>query len=196
MGSQLMNLFKKVEWSDYTKVNRTPPGPGQTAIGAQTAVDILPLQIGFAPVSGSKPPVYQLRDDVTMTIALNRGKCWVATWVFTRSQTFQDALLNHERGHYWITAIMARDFFIEIMGLKGTDYSSTKAGAADFKEIAGRYDGPTIQAVHDKYDDTDQVNHDPETNSKAQAKWDGCFQKAIQFKKPLLDVLSDAGLSP
>ena len=50
MASQLVNLLRKLEWSDFPKVDKTAPKAGQTAFGAQTATEIVPSGFGVEPV--------------------------------------------------------------------------------------------------------------------------------------------------
>lgn len=196
MPSRLNNLFRILSWTDFKKVQRPAPGPGQTATAARTAAEFIWGGILFEPVPGSKPVTYRLKDDVTMTIRLRSNESWVAGWVFTLPQSDQDALLNHERGHYRIVALMARDFFWEIMALKLNEYDKPQDGLSDFNQIQRSYTKKIIQSVHDAYDDPQQVNHDPVTNANAQAIWDGLFSDAVTNKTSLLDTLRAAQVYP
>jgi hypothetical protein len=197
MPSRLNNLFRILEWTDFNKVRRPAPGAGQKATAARTSAGFsIPAGVRFDPVPGSKPVIYRLKDDVIMNIALRSRECWVATWVVTLPQSDQDALLNHERGHYKIVALLARDFFWEIMALKLNDYKKAQDGLSDFDRIKQGYTSAVIQSVQDAYDDTKQVNHDPVTNANAQAIWDGLFADAVTQKTPLMDVLRAAQVYP
>ena len=194
MSSQLNNLFRIVEWTDFKKVSRPAPGPGQFATAASTHAGFSIPSIQFEPVPGSKPVTYRLKDAVTMTIALRSNECWVASWVFSLPQSNQNALLNHERGHFKIVALLARDFFWEIMGLKQNEYATAQDGLNDFTQIRQGYTSTIIESVHTAYDDPGQVGHDPVTHANEQAIWDGLFADAVTQKTPLLDVLRPAGV--
>jgi hypothetical protein len=196
MPSRLNNLFRIVEWVDFKNVRRPAPAPGRHATGARTSAGFSTPGIQFEPVLASKPVTYRLKDDVTMTIDLRRDECWVASWVFTLAQSDQNALLNHERGHYKIVALLARDFFWEIMALKPNEYATPQDGLNDFKQIRQGYTSAIIQSVHDAYDDPNQVDHDPVTHANEQAIWDGLFSDAVTKKAPLLDTLRAANVFP
>lgn len=201
MGSTLTGRDKKLTWADFGKpVPKNPPGAGQTAIAAHTEVKT-PITYGWS--GGGKS--FNLADNVTVAIQLDKSKTWVASWVFSQGQQFQDDLLKHEQGHYDIAALLARDMFIEIMQLKGQTFSSK----ADLdKAVTAVVNAHRSQKVHDKYDLASETNHG--LNANQQKAWDGYFQKAkttqrtpaVQapdgafYKVPLLDVLAAAGKKP
>lgn len=195
MGSELRNLGRVLTWAEYNRVQRAAPGPDEVAMGAETLIGIQRPSVTFDPVAGSRPTVYRLRDSLVTTIVFDR-RSWVATWVFAQSRAFQDALLNHEQGHYRITALSGRDFHNELLALRSTDYASTADGRAAVQEIVDRYTPGEIQAIHDKYDAEDQVNHQPLANATAQARWDAALGRAVQFGRPLRTVLAADNLAP
>ena len=197
MASRLNNLFRVLSWSDFKRVASAAPGPGQSATAAHTSAGFsIAGGYRFDAVAGSKPVTYRLTDNVTMNIGLRTGESWAATWVFNRPQSEQDALLNHERGHYKIVALLARDFFWEIMALKPNVYPNSTDGVNEINQIQQGYSGAIIQSVHDAYDDPQQVDHDPIANANAQAIWDGLFASAISNKASLLDTLRAASVYP
>ncbi|HWA57847.1 MAG TPA: DUF922 domain-containing protein [Gemmatimonadales bacterium] len=201
MGSTLTGRDKTLTWADFgTPVPKPAPGAGQTAVAAHTEVKY-PVTYGWT----SKGKSFSLADNVTVAIQLDKGKTWVADWVFKQSQQFQDDLLKHEQGHYDISALLARDMFIEIMQLKGQTFASSSALDQAVKKIV---DAHRSQKVHDKYDLASETNHG--LNATQQKAWDGYFQKAkttqrnppVQapdgafYKVRLLDVLTTAGKAP
>jgi hypothetical protein len=197
MASELKNLLRKLEWSDYTPKATPQPGPGVAAPAAETIVDYTYSGVKFNTVAGSNPAVYRLADTVTVTIRLKPYPAsWKATWLPRLPKSQQDSLLNHERGHYRLGALMYRDLFVEVMYLKGQDYPSEADGEADFKTILKRYSRAVVQEVHDTYDAPSETDHKPYLNRQtqaAQAKWEGFFDKAVKDKAPLFHVLAQAG---
>jgi hypothetical protein len=201
MASTLTGRDKTLTWADFgAPVPKPKPAPGGTATAAHTEVKY-PVTYGWA--GGGKS--FSLSDNVTVAVQLDRGKTWVADWVFKEAKQFQDDLLNHEQGHYDIAALLARDMFIELMQLKGRTFSSK----ADLDNaVAAIVNAHRSQKVHDKYDEKNEANHG--LNPTEQKAWDGFFQKAkttprtptvtapdgAVYKVRLLDVLKAAGKSP
>jgi hypothetical protein len=156
------------------------------------------------PVPGSSPAVFKMSDDVIITIEFVKSESWVADWVFTMPKSFQDDLLKHEQGHYWVSALLGRDLFIDVMALKAKTYSSAKDGAADFNAVNQKYAGKT-KTVNDLYDEEKEAAHG--RNATGQKKWNGLFNRAfteertpamqapdgVMYKKPLLEILKGAG---
>jgi hypothetical protein len=201
MPSRLAGLTKQLTWADFgNPVKRPGPQPGKTAIGAHTATDA-PITYGWR----SSGKSFQLQDNVMVTIRFLPATSWVADWVFQQPQQFQDDLLNHEQGHYDITALMARDMFIEIMQLKSQTFASK--GALD-KAVADIVKAYAFQPVHGKYDAPGEANHS--MNQTQQKAWDALLTQArtmprnppmyapdgAAYKERLLDVLRRAGKAP
>ena len=200
MASELKNLFRKLEWSDFTENASIPePKPGVAASVAKTKVDYTYTGVNINPVAGTKPIIYRLADTVTITIRLKPfPDSWKAKWLSKLPQTQQDSLIGHERGHYRLSALLYRDLFVELMYMKGKDYTSTADASKDFTAIQDRYSMAVVQEVHNTYDGTSETNHKPYLNAStkaAQAKWEGYFDKAVSDKAPLFHVLADAGYS-
>jgi len=208
MPSKLENLLRKVQWSDFARRRMPAPAPGQTMVAARTDVAYRPFAWSLAPVPGSKPTIVRLSDNITITIDLNRSSSWVAEWVFQQPQQFQDDLLVHEQGHYNVTALMARDLFIDLMLLKQNDYTNQNTAVSEINAVLGRYGTPVIQAVNKKYDSDPETKHG--ANTPAQQRWNGYFTSAFTqprtpataapdgtpHRMPLLQVLKNAGVYP
>jgi hypothetical protein len=150
MPSQLVGLFRTLAWSDYPERQEAPPGPGQTSVAAFTdAMHALSARPEFVP--GTKK--IRLADTVTCTISLDQTTSFKKSWVMTTMpQADRDALLSHEQGHYDIHALLARDFFLQIMQLKLKTYTS----ALDLNSDINAAQQATVdksQAVEKKYDD-------------------------------------------
>src|SRR5262245_44515391 len=136
MPSKLVGLFKPLIWSDYgTPRKDAPPKPGQIKTAAFTKAVPSFTGVNFTPVPGTKPTQLQLADTVTVTVTL-ASSSFVNNWVFSvMDKAFQDALLNHEQHHYDIGALLARDFFIDIMQLKAKTYATGAAANSEFNTI-------------------------------------------------------------
>jgi hypothetical protein len=201
MPSRLSGLTKTLAWTDFgNPVPKTAPAAGATSIAAHTET-IAPLNYGWAS-SGKK---VSLQDNVTVSIQFVASKSWVADWAMQKSQQFQDDLLNHEQGHYDITALMARDLFIEIMQLKGQTFANKNELDKAIADLVTEY---AFQPVHNKYDEKSETNHG--MNAPQQATWDALFQKArtmlrtpaesapdgTPYKVRLLDALRQVGKAP
>jgi len=126
----------------------------------------------------------------------------------------QELLLDHEQGHYDITALMARDCFIDLMQLKAKTFSSQAEGRQAAKDIEAEYQGK-LKLVQKTYDN--DTNHGawvttssmvvPEHKETFQTKWEMFITRArtlersppisapdgATYKRRLLDVLDDGG---
>lgn len=203
MPSKLVGLFKTLVWSDFGKPKKdTPPAPNQIKTAAFTKATPSFMGVNFIPVAGMKPPQFQLADTVTVDVKLDPSS-FVNDWVFAhKDKAFQDALLHHEQHHYDIGALLARDFFIDLMQLKPKVYASTIAAKADFDAIkAATIDKQ--RKIEDLYDAETQSGR----NAAQQTAWDGFIKSAFTtprpgggtapdgktYKKTLVQVLKDVG---
>lgn len=203
MPSQLLNLSRRLTWTDFgTPVQKTPAGPGQTGTAALTRTGYrFTIHTEFVPRSST--PRYRLKDDVRIEIHLQRPPSWVASWVFQRPVQEQNQILHHEQGHYDLVALLVRDMFIEIMQLNLQEFVTPQAVLQAVDQVRRQFD-PKIQPVQDRYDhDTDHG-----LDSQQQARWDGFIQQAFTqlrnppewapdgapYKMPLLDLLQQAGI--
>jgi hypothetical protein len=171
---------------------------------AHTETTILPTSVQLVPIPGSQPQRFQLADSVTVTITLDPSKTVVASWVASMPQSQQDQLLRHEQGHYDLTALLGRDFFLEVMSLKAKTYAGLPDFTLDRNALGTRFLGK-VQALQSKYDG-DTANG---TNLVKQSTWNGFIQTAftvprfprvqaangIPLKQPILEVLQTAGIS-
>jgi hypothetical protein len=203
MASKLVNLLRKLEWSDFPKVDKTAPKAGQMAFGAQTATEIVPGGFGVEPVPNGGGKV-RMKDTLTVTINFVRAQSWVAKWVFTKPQQFQLDLLKHERGHYQLAGLLARDFFLAAMKLKAKTYANSGALQTDLNALNSKY-LKKASALDAKYE-TDTANG---TKPVEQKQWDGLINKAFTTSKvpaqqtpdgtvikvEILDVLKTAGIT-
>jgi hypothetical protein len=208
MASRLEGLHRTLTWADFPTVQRNPPGAGGHASGAFTHTSYRLTPYLFRPEAGAQR--FALVDNVVVTIDFTRARSWVANWVATRPPPFSADLLNHEQGHYAITALCARDFFVDLMCLKPTVFDTASAGLNAVADIKRRTLDriPSIQASYDR-----EVH--PEQNGGVsrgpiQLAWDGYIRSAftiprsppsnapdgVTHKIRLVDVLTRAGRPP
>lgn len=206
MASALQNLLRTLTWQDFPVRQTAPPPSGQRAPAARTTARFGYTHPSFNPVPGTSPPVFGMTDNVVMTIEFVRSESWVASWVSGRSVQFQNDLLRHEQGHYWVTALIARDLFIDVMQLKALTFSTVQAGVAALNTADQTYAG-RIKAINTIYDRQNEADNG--LNSTGQARWDGFFNTAFTqrrqpatqapdgtfYKTQLLTVLRNAGHS-
>jgi hypothetical protein len=208
VSSQLVNLKVKLAWTDFQG-----KAPLKTPFKAETAS-------GFTPTFGGKPKVpnfegsagdFTLKDDVTITINFDKLKSWKL--LDGLSEKHQKFLLDHEQGHYSISALVARDCFIDVMQLKGNSYKTELEGKNDVISVINAYSTQLtkIQAAYES-----ETNHGawfqptmgPPSKSSDQTKWEGFFTKAFTternpkvtapdgatYKSRLIDVLTANGI--
>lgn len=128
---------------------------------------------------------------------------WVEEWVFTLPQAKQDDLLNHEQGHFTVGALLARDFYYDLLKLRKKEYSNPNEAHADFDKLREARN-KALKTIIDKYDvDTKHGNV-----AGQQTRWDGFVRSAFSsirvpaetgpdgqpLKMKLVDVLKQAGI--
>ena len=167
---------------------------------AATAVEIVTVGIDLERPRGASG--VRLRDSVTVRIEFKPRESWVFDWVFTQSQSYQDDLLNHENGHYKLTALLGRDYFMALMQVKANTYPDARALQAALNQA--QQPAAKAQATVRRYDDLTTNG----TDSAQQTLWDGYFSRAFTqaavpaqtapdgspVRIPLLTVLSQAGI--
>jgi len=190
-------------WQDFGSPRAgDPPPPGQRGIAAQTRAR--PRRSIFAePVPGTRPPQFRLRDDVVVSVEIDRGQTYVNQWALDRPAPFPTDLLHHEQGHYDLVALFCRDMFIELMALKQQSSPTAPAVVAAAQAIFQRFDA-WIAAVHTPYDN--QTDHG--NIAQQQQRWDGLIRSAFTtprmppisapdgtpYMVPLIDVLRQGGV--
>jgi hypothetical protein len=206
MPSSLQGLLRQLSWSDFRVVQGNPPGPGQHAAGAFTSASIRPYQYAFRPPHGAHTPL-SLVDNLTISIVFDAGQSWVKSWVSSSAGSFASDLLNHEQGHYTITALVGRDFFVDMMLLKSRSFPNrTQANqAVSAIQSASLSKLAAIQALYDNEVHPEQDSG--QSRGPIQQLWDGYFQAAFirprasgttapdgtAHKERLVDVLRAAG---
>src|SRR5262245_9565742 len=134
MPSQLIGLRKTLTWNDFNTVTGAKPST-PPLVAAQTSAPWKMIPYTYTSVPGSSPAVIRLGDSVTLSVAIKPTDTWVMEWVFHEPQTFQDALLHHEQGHYDISALITRDCFVDVVLLRNETFASHAALKARIDQI-------------------------------------------------------------
>jgi len=213
MPSQLIGLRRTLAWSDYG----LPPKNPQFA--AQTASNILVTPPHFQR-SGK---AFQLVDNVTLTVKFDKDQSWridMSQWPSALEQN----VLDHEQAHYDITALSARDLFIQLMGEKIRVFSSEHDGQVSFnywvnlyranwKKIDVEYDLETGHSQANVFVPSTNLFTPPQQFQKGQPQqqWERLIDQAFTTPRPsgersmadqalykmeLMDVLVQAGIKP
>jgi hypothetical protein len=220
MPSELIGRDRKLTWKDFS--GRVPAKfagaaaavPDKTNVLAQTDSSFEATFGGIkTPNLEAKAGGFGLANDVKINIIFTDKNSWkIIDHLSANGSAF---LLDHEQGHYNITALVARDCFIEVMQCKEKTYATEAAGRSDVLDIITANKG-LLRKIQDKYDD--ETLHGqwvvptmhPEYKSSFQVKWEGFINQAFTtgrvpevvapngaiWKKPLIDVLRDAGVTP
>jgi hypothetical protein len=188
--SSLIGLRRTLKWDDF---KGTPP-PG-TNFSAQTASDFTVSNPTFQNVAGRK---VQRVDQLILTVVFDEKKSWKVPMNNWSLQKQQD-LLDHEQGHYDITALIARDLFIRLMGGKNKVYNDKAEGVDDIAGLKRIYKANEKKA-QDQYDD-DTMNSQantfqpsvgpPPTKGSTQAKWERVIASGFTTVRPSGDTAPD-----
>ena len=195
MASRLVGLMRVLEWTDYPHRNSPAPGAGVTAFAAQTATNILSSGWGVQRVTGG----VTMADTLEITVQFVRGNSWVENWAFSQSAAYQSNLLTHERGHYQLAGLLARDAFLAIMRLKANVYTTSSSLQNDIRSVSAATLAKA-QALDQKYEDDTTHGQD----ATEQTAWNGYIQTAfsqpavpaqttpdsVVVKTPILSVLA------
>lgn len=134
MSVQLMVKPQSITWQMYRPVTAAPDGSDSVA---QTASDIRPTNIkvnhanGQARISG-----------IVVQVGLDRANCWAV-----RGRT-TDAILTHERNHFQIAILIARELDRDLLSLTAGSAAELQTAANELlQEKKARVD-----ALSDTFD--------------------------------------------
>src|SRR5262245_26497059 len=183
MASQFGGLSLPLTWGNYG-TPRAGARPRGHPTAALTHSDYHCTRPTFSRVPGSHPAVFRLDDNITLKVTFRQPPSFVMGWVFTTmSPPDQRFFLNHEQGHYNITALICRDFFVDLMLLLTHDFHSPHAGQLRVEHV--KQDSlKLIHRVHHRYDH--EVH--PEQiagmyNGPRQRAWDGYVRTAFSVPR-------------
>jgi len=184
--SQLINVTHQITWPEFTTKKTDPtPAPGAVVPAAYTFPMINTQGFGLEGIPGSKPPKAKLKDTIVVSVSLGPAS-WVENWVFDLPQAKQDDLLNHEQGHFSTGALLARDFYYELLKLRQKEYSSPAESTLDFNSLKTARDA-AFTGIIKKYDD--DTKHG--TVAAQQARWDGFFSAAATQPRSPAETAQD-----
>jgi len=205
MPSTITGVFPRriLSLNDFQGTAPDDPGVG---IKAEAHPDIRPDGVSSEHFEENGETFYRLKDTFTIEVTFDRSASWVIPAVHNDSASEQARLLNHEQGHYDLTALIARDFFVEVMKLKEAKMSTSDEVLNSVVALHGNL-GQQAQPLQNLYDNHLQTDHG--RHQQKQNDWDGYIQTAFTVervprvvapdgkahKKPILKVLEDAGIS-
>jgi hypothetical protein len=210
MASTLNGLFLSLAWPNFPTRQGNAPGPGETAHAAFTSASANFSGPSFVPIAGSRPAQFNIGDDLNVRITFNHNNSFVMSWVLNGPQQDQDDMLNHEQGHYDITALVGRDFFVDVMLLKSQTFASSRAAGDAVALVQGQSLG-VIQRIQRLYDRDVQSEQDANNwRGPNQQVWDRFIQTALTQARStgttapdgtphrvrLIDVLAQNGKRP
>jgi len=178
MASSLSGLFRTLTWNDFTRRQANPPATGQATTAAFTSSPFSNSAFSVQPIRGSSPAWFQLQDSFSIKVDFGRDS-FVMSWVFSRPQQFQTDLLNHEQGHYNITALVCRDCFVDVMLLKNQFFATAKAGV-DAVELIKQQSLSKIATVQKLCDKEVHPEQDAgKSRGPMQSTWDRILQSTF-----------------
>jgi hypothetical protein len=204
MPSQIVGLNRQLNWAAFRVKNSPPPGDGVFGNAALTQADFRVSGLNLVAVDPGKSKDLKLEDKIVVTVSLNPAVSWVASWVKQRLAPEQARLLKHEQGHYDLVALLARDYFEELMSLRQKTYTDGDELQTDVTAITQRFSAKS-GPVQERYDDdTEHGGKQPN-----QDRWNRMISSASDDdmdpatpavsspmrKKPLLSVLSAAAIN-
>jgi hypothetical protein len=210
MPSQLVNLLRRLAWTDYWG----PVAPGST-YAAETWMNFTVTRPRFEP----GPSGFTLADEVTITVIFDPHRSWVLPAINTSSAQQQQFLLDHEQAHYDICALCARDCFIKLMWLKTRTWPTSADGAKDFnwyfnlyhcrwEKTDHEYDIETGHSQANVFVPSTSLFTPPPQKGQPQRQWEHLIDLAFHtvrptgeiapggkpYKMELGDVLRNAGI--
>ncbi len=155
----LSGFNHNVRWNEFRPVNQRPAGIPEDA---QISIRTLAFRYNFRQPGGENCRVA----NATVSIGVNRGGSWV---VQGRKSA---ALLQHEQGHYDITALGTRDLYSQVLGLAAVRCPDINAQAQQLQ----RQIQTQINQTNIRYDS--RTNHG--NNSTGQNTWNASIQSAMR----------------
>ncbi len=171
MSWVLHNLNRTLNWRDFPHRKLPPPKVGEDADAAETKARV-EYSYTLTPLRNARPVRQQL-SDIRVNILFSRDESWVASWALGLPHDEQVALLSHEQGHYDLTALLGRDFFLAVWDLRSKTYASDSEFKSDLDNLTEAYLDKG-RPVTDKYDD--DTRHGLDKNK--QSNWRGFINKA------------------
>ncbi|MGB5984974.1 MAG: DUF922 domain-containing protein [Desulfobacterales bacterium] len=148
-----------VEWSEFRPVNQRPAGINEDA---QISIRTQTFNFQTRQPRGENCRV----TGANVSIVVNRGASWVVRGYESAS------LLQHEQGHYDITALGTRDLYNRVLALTAARCPDINAQSQSLQ----RQIQTQITQTNRRYDT--QTNHG--NNASAQSRWNTSIRSAMQ----------------
>jgi hypothetical protein len=178
MASSLTGLMRQLTWADFATRRGPAPSAGSSATAAFTDARFRLSGLAFRHDPAEARGTVSLVDSLHIAISLHANS-FKMNWLASQPAGFQADLLNHEQGHYWVTALLARDLFVDMMLQKSATFADNTAGMAAFNGIkAGSVD--KNQAIQDLYDhEVHPEQAQGLSRGPIQQQWDAIFRAAF-----------------
>jgi hypothetical protein len=168
------NFVKTLAWTDFTERDSRPPG---SKLDALTKAK-WPHSYEYSQNLKGKYVVIQK----TFRVSVQMDS--VSSWVVKDKES--DSLLNHEQGHYNITALGARDYMNGALDLEtDTAKELEKALGALEKSVQSQ-----ISAINKMYDEDPNCGTDHGSKADQQTQWDLRIKNLMNDPKGSLDALA------
>lgn len=168
------NFVKTIAWTDFTEKTVCPVNPYHSAFTKAK----WPFSYDYDKNLDGKYTVSS--KSLKVTVGMDTASSWVM------KDDKSDSLLNHEQGHYNITALGARDFMNGVLALE-TD--TPKELAKAITDLANSTQSE-INSVNSMYDDDPNCGTDHGSKADKQAQWDLRIKHAMNDPKGTLDSLA------
>jgi Bacterial protein of unknown function (DUF922) len=165
------NFNKTIAWTDFTE-KTVSPTQGRSAFTQAK----WPFSFDIDKNADGK----YIAKNVKVTVGMDTVKSWVV------KDDESDSLLNHEQGHYNITALGARDFLNGVMDLEADTAKELQKAINDLQSSTQS----EIKSVNSMYDDDPNCGTDHGTKADKQAQWDLRIKNAMNDPKGTLDSLA------
>ena len=169
------NFNYSIQWTDFTE-KTTSPNPPREAFTSATGAP--PTGIVFTGDGNGNRVIKASKFSVTLS--MNKANSWVVTDKKTST------LLNHEQGHYNLTALSARDFLNDALALSAKTDAELQA-AYDALKASSQAE---LSKMNKMYDDDPNCgsNHGLDTNKQSQ--WDLRIANAMNSSTARLSSLA------
>ncbi len=166
-----------LNWSDFSK--KEEKEPDKPVAAAYTYTTYSSYKYSYVPIKGSKPVQFQLSGNLFIKLTLNKEKSFVKSWIFQKTQQFQDDLLHHEQGHYNITSLVVRDFLEDVILLRYATFATAQDSISAVNQIE-QQSLKKIQSINDLYDNEihpEQISG--QSRGPKQKEWDSYLNIAF-----------------
>ena len=165
------NFVKTIAWTDFTE-KTVSPTKGRSAFTQ--------AKWPFSFDIDKNPDGKYIAKNVKVTVGMDTANSWVM------KSDKSDDLLNHEQGHYNITALGGRDFLNGVLALEADTAKELTKAITDLHDSTQS----EINSVNSMYDDDPNCGTDHGSKADKQAQWDLRIKNAMNDPKGTLDSLA------